>query len=205
MRIITGEFKGRRLRAPEHVRPTSEFAREALFSILDSRAEGTFVDCFAGAGAVGLEARSRGARVVLVEKDAASVAAIRQNLETLNVQGGVSVVHDDALRFLKSPPAGFLQAGEPADVVFCDPPWDYHAQDKLLRVLAKSPLVGDRTIVVVERRRGTRARPPEELRLARQESYGETEFSFYRLDPAPGSADPSRVVAADSGPELTGS
>jgi 16S rRNA (guanine966-N2)-methyltransferase len=180
MRIITGEYKGRKLVASDHLRPTGDRVREALFSILGPRAEGTFVDCFAGTGSVGLEARSRGARAIFVEKDPASVALLRENLERLDVQGQVAVIEDDALRFLKTP-AGRGAPQEPVDVVFCDPPYDYHAQDKLLRVLAGSPLVGPRTIVVVERRRGTRARPPETLTLTRQETYGETELSFYQL------------------------
>ena len=178
MRIITGEFKGRKLLGSDHLRPTSDRVKEALFSILGPRAEGTFVDCFAGTGAVGLEARSRGARAIFVEKDTASLRLLRENVERLDVQGGFTVVEDDVPRFLKTPMGRGVPEG-PADVVFCDPPYDYHAQDKLLRVLGNSPLVGESTAVVVERRRGTKAKIPETLRLLRQEIYGETELSFY--------------------------
>lgn len=178
MRIISGEWKSRRLASADHLRPTGDMTREALFSILGDRVQGTFVDCFAGTGAVGLEARSRGARAIFVEKDPRSVAVLRENLELLDVQGGIAVIEEDVLRFLKAPSGRGAPTG-PVDVVFCDPPYDYHAQDKLLRVLAASPLVGERTIVVVERRRGTRVKPADGLALVRHERYGETELSFY--------------------------
>ncbi len=178
MRIITGEFRGRRLQAADHLRPTSDSVRETLFSILGDRVTGLFVDCYAGTGAVGLEARSRGARALLVEKDAASLRVLRANIEKLGVQGGVEVVADDVLRFLRAPGAA-AEAG-PANVIFCDPPYDYHAHDKLLRVLATSALVGPRTIVVVERRRDTRIRRPEGLDAVRSHAHGETILDFYQ-------------------------
>jgi 16S rRNA (guanine966-N2)-methyltransferase len=198
MRIITGEYKGRKLLAADHLRPTGDRVREALFSILGPAAEGTFVDCFAGAGTVGLEARSRGARTIFVEKDPASIRVLRENVERLDVQGGITVVEDDVPRFLKAPVGRNLPEG-PADVVFCDPPYDYHAQDKLLRVLGSSPLVGPDTIVVVERRRGTRARLPDTLRLVRAERYGETELSFYARTATPADGEPGGAEIADEG------
>lgn len=196
MRIITGELKGRKLLGADHLRPTGDRVREALFSILGAHLEGTFLDCFAGTGAVGLEARSRGARAVFVEKDPASIAILRENLERLDVQGGIAVIEDDVLRFLKTP-AGRGAPDEPVEIVFCDPPYDYHSHEKLLRLLGSSPLVGPATRIVVERRRGSRVREPDNLRLTRHEVYGGTELCFYeRFE--------GTKTAADSVSEPTG-
>jgi 16S rRNA (guanine966-N2)-methyltransferase len=189
MRIIAGTYKGRRLAASDHLRPTGDRVREALFSILGGMLEGAvFVDAYAGTGAVGLEALSRGAHAVLVEKDPASVRLLRQNLDLLDIQGGVTVVEDDALRFLKNPAASRRVEAKAVDVVFCDPPYDYGPREKLLRTLAASPLVGPDTTVVVEARRGTRLRSPDGLTLMREERYGETELLFYRRSGAPAEA-----------------
>ena len=184
MRIIAGEMKGRKLLAAEHLRPTTDRVREALFSILGGMLSGRFVDCYAGSGAVGLEARSRGADVIFVERDPDSLATLRENIERLDVQGRVTVVPADSLRFLKSPEAATalnpVAWPEPAAVIFADPPYDYHAQEKLLRVLAATPIAGPETVLVVERRTGVRTRTPDTLSLEREVDYGKSGLSFYR-------------------------
>ncbi len=118
MRIIAGRWRGRRLVAPagKETRPTSDRAREALFSMLVSRIgsfEGLRVaDLFAGTGALGLEALSRGAaRCIFAEADRAALAALRANIATLGAEADVR----------PGPLAGF--AGGPFDLVLCDPPY----------------------------------------------------------------------------------
>jgi 16S rRNA (guanine966-N2)-methyltransferase len=120
MRVIAGEFRSRRLVSVEglQTRPTSDRLRETLFNILGSRVEGcVFVDTYAGTGAVGIEALSRGARqAVFIEKEGKAVAAIRKNLESLETGARARVIQGSAHLHL-----GEL---ERADIVFLDPPYE---------------------------------------------------------------------------------
>jgi 16S rRNA (guanine966-N2)-methyltransferase len=119
MRIIGGEFRSRPIQAPEgeETRPTPERLREALFNILQLRIEGTiFVDAHAGSGAVGIEALSRGARrVILIERSKPTIAVIKQNLHSLKITDRAKVIQGSATTYL---------AGQTADIVFLDPPYD---------------------------------------------------------------------------------
>jgi len=136
MRIIAGEYRSRKLKSVPglEVRPTPDRLREALFNVLTPRIAGSvFVDAYAGSGAVGLEALSRGAkRVVLIERKQASIEIIRENLEALGVgKGAVSVVRGQA---------GLLLANFPADIVFVDPPYELVAEYALaLNAVATTP------------------------------------------------------------------
>jgi 16S rRNA (guanine966-N2)-methyltransferase len=120
-RVIAGRYGGRRLQAPPGAatRPTSDRVREALFSILGDRVEGARVlDLFAGSGALGLEALSRGAeRATFVERAPGALAALRANVAALGP--GAEVVRADALRWLRTASAGARQY----DLVFLDPPY----------------------------------------------------------------------------------
>jgi 16S rRNA (guanine966-N2)-methyltransferase len=121
MRIIAGEFRGRRLRPPpgRRVRPTTDRVREAWFSIVGDAVVGARVlDLFAGSGALGLEALSRGAaHVTFVELAAPSLAALRANVAELGVEGQTAIRRGDALRFA----AGLGRAAY--DLAFADPPY----------------------------------------------------------------------------------
>ena len=121
LRIIAGEFGGRRLKTPagRNVRPTGDRVKEAWFSILQqSIPDARVLDLFAGSGALGLEALSRGAaQVDLVEQHQASLAVIRDNVESLNVAARVTIHRSDAMRFAERLPAGSY------DVAFADPPY----------------------------------------------------------------------------------
>jgi len=121
LRVIAGRYGGRRLQAPpgSATRPTSDRVREALFSILAARIEGARVlDLFAGSGALGLEALSRGAgRATFVERAPAAAAALRANVAALGADA--EVVRADALRWLRAASAGERQY----DLVFLDPPY----------------------------------------------------------------------------------
>jgi 16S rRNA (guanine966-N2)-methyltransferase len=125
MRVIAGEFRSRRLISVEglQTRPTSDRLRETLFNILGARVEGcVFVDAYAGTGAVGIEALSRGARqAVFIEKDRKAVATIRENLELLKIGGRARVIQGLAHQHL-----GELHLGEvdEGDIVFLDPPYE---------------------------------------------------------------------------------
>src|SRR5437870_3206367 len=131
MRIITGKYRGRRLKSPPSLqtRPTSDRLRETLFNILAPRIEGArFLDLCAGSGAVGIEALSRGAaHVIFVDRSRKMCALIEANLQALNVdEDDVEVVSSEALEFFRR---RAKKETEPFDIVFFDPPYasDYEA------------------------------------------------------------------------------
>jgi 16S rRNA (guanine966-N2)-methyltransferase len=137
IRIIAGEFKGRRIKTPatDKVRPTADRVREAWFNILQGSIEGARVlDLFAGSGALGFEALSRGAvSVDFVEKHAASLTAIHTNAATLNVADQVTIHRTDALRFAER-----LQPGA-YDVAFADPPYAGDEAPELAKLFRAKP------------------------------------------------------------------
>ena len=118
MRVVAGTFKGRRLTAPRgtRTRPTADRVREALFSMLGDVGGARVLDLYAGSGALGIEALSRGAdSAVFVERDAQAVAAIERNLAAVGVEA--NLVRQDVVRFLARADGAF-------NLVFCDPPYD---------------------------------------------------------------------------------
>jgi 16S rRNA (guanine966-N2)-methyltransferase len=137
LRIIAGEFKGRRLKAPagRAVRPTADRVKEAWFSIVQqSVPDARVLDLFAGSGALGFEALSRGAVAVdFVESHKASLAAIRDNAATLNVGARVTIHRSDAMRF-----AARLQP-RAYDLAFADPPYAGEEAAALAILFRKSP------------------------------------------------------------------
>src|SRR5436309_14123761 len=137
LRIIAGEFKGRRIKTPtgRTVRPTGDRVKEAWFSILQqSLPDARVLDLFAGSGALGFEALSRGAvSVDFVETGKASLAAIRDNATTLNVEGRVTIHRGDAVRFAER-----LQPAQ-YDVAFADPPYASEAAAQLVELYGSIP------------------------------------------------------------------
>jgi 16S rRNA (guanine966-N2)-methyltransferase len=189
-RIIAGSARGRRLRTPtgDGTRPTADRVREALFSALESQIGGwegvRFLDLYAGSGAVGLEAASRGAdRVVLVEQAPAVAALIRANAATLG-SAGVAVVAEPAARFAKRG----ARPGEVFDVVFADPPYDVatvDVADVLAALLDTGRLAADAVVVVERARRGDAWRWPEGLTGVRDKRYGDTMLWYGRATAGP--------------------
>jgi 16S rRNA (guanine966-N2)-methyltransferase len=155
LRVIAGEARGRKLVAPEGgaVRPTKDMVREAQFSALDARGaivDAKVLDLYAGSGALGIEALSRGgARATFVERDRNALAAIRANLQTLRYQARSNVVSLDAGRFVEGPPP----PDAPFDLVLTDPPYDTDDEDvtALLAALMAPGWLADDAIISVER------------------------------------------------------
>jgi 16S rRNA (guanine966-N2)-methyltransferase len=172
VRIVAGSRKGARIFAPKgrDTRPTSDRVREALFAILGSVEGANVLDVFAGSGALGLEALSRGAAsAVFVESDREAVKAIERNLEKLGL-GGARVVRSDALRYL-------ARADEHYDVVFVDPP--YEMVESLRMPLAEQlpRVVADGGVIVFETAAGDEPELPLPVRTSRR--HGSTQLTIY--------------------------
>ena len=171
MRVIAGRYGGRRLRAPAGAttRPTADRVREALFSILGARVEGAAVlDLFAGSGALGLEALSRGAeRAVFVESDRAACRAINANLDKLKLTA--TVLCQDVARAL-------VQERGSYDLVLADPPYDYAALDRLAPGLARI-LAPDGLVVVQTAARDEPQLPGLDVRTSRR--YGSARLTLF--------------------------
>ena len=150
MRIITGKYRGRRLKAPKGIdlRPTGDRLKETLFDILGAGAEGAVVlDVFAGTGSIGLEALSRGAReVVFIESNPKAARLIRQNLAICGISSGFRLVNQDAFSALR------LLGREDftADVVFLDPPYEFEPYDDLLDIIFRRGIAGESSRCIVE-------------------------------------------------------
>jgi 16S rRNA (guanine966-N2)-methyltransferase len=181
-RIIAGQGRGRRLRAPAGAatRPTGGRVRQTLFDILGGEIVGArFLDAFAGSGAVGLEALSRGAaKVVLVDRDRSAVLSARENARALAAAGGeVQVVQQDARTALPA----LADQGRRFDVVYVDPPYASELYEPLLESLGGGSLLAEGGRVVVEH---FHKRPlPETIgRLERTRTVrvGDRCLSFYR-------------------------
>lgn len=148
VRVVGGTARARRLVAPTGsvTRPTSDRTRESIFNVLmslDAVDEATVVDLFAGTGALGIEALSRGAAsCTFVERDAKAIDAIKANLEATKVPGQAKVVRSDVL--------SWVAAGAAADLVFADPPYEFDAWSELVGAVAADLLVleSDREVEV---------------------------------------------------------
>jgi 16S rRNA (guanine966-N2)-methyltransferase len=180
MRIIAGRYRSRVLEAPAGMatRPTSDRLRETLFNVLAPRMEGcAFLDLYAGSGAVGLEALSRGAvRVVCVERGPAALKALRGNVARLGVMEGLRVEAASVPTWLK-------RAVGPWEIVFLDPPYD--AEEEYERTLgalggAASGLLAEGAVVIAEHRRKQKlAEAYGVLKRTRLLEQGDAALSFY--------------------------
>ena len=183
MRVVAGKFRGAGLEAPKGLatRPTSDRVRQALFNVLEhGTPQVTFdgarvLDLFAGSGALGLEALSRGARFCLfVEESAAARAAIRRNVETLGLTGVTKIWRRDATKLGE---AGRI---EPFDLVFCDPPYGKGLGQRALAAALDGGWVGKDGIAALEERAGIEIDWPAPLQEIDRRRYGDTEVFIAR-------------------------
>ena len=183
MRIIAGQYKGRRVKTLDglQVRPTSDRLRETVFNILAPRiAAARVLDLCAGSGAMGIEALSRGASTVaFIEQNRRAHQTISDNLKHCGVVNGVRVINRDALTALKY----LNEHGEQFDLIYFDPPYDAELYSPVLWLLAKSKLLKADGWLLVEHRRSMPLQESyETLQRFRELPQGETQLSFYRLN-----------------------
>jgi 16S rRNA (guanine966-N2)-methyltransferase len=187
MRIVGGRFRGRAIASPAHegLRPTADRVRESVFNILlhaiagfsleDARA----IDLFAGTGALGLEALSRGASYCLfVEEDAAARALIRGNVETMGLTGVTKIYRRDATSL---GPSGTHRA---FDIAFLDPPYGKGLAEASLASLRDGGWLTPAAVVVVEERASVTFAVPKGFEQLDARTYGDTQVVFLRVGPA---------------------
>ena len=180
MRVVGGKLRGRALSAPASraIRPTSDRLRETIFDILASRhperLEGArVVDLFAGSGALGIEAISRGATFALfVDNGTEARALLRGNIEALALGGVTRIWRADATKLGRAP------AGPPFDLAFLDPPYGQGLSAPALASLVSGGWLGPGALVVVEEGAKAEIAAPEGLRLLDERTYGDTKLVF---------------------------
>ena len=199
MRVIAGKHRSRILKSLKGLalRPTSDRLRETLFNVLAPVVSGSrFLDLFAGTGAIGIEALSRGAsEVVFVENHSPAAALIRRNLESLGIRKGATVLATDALRGLEklANRQNQKEGGALFDFIFLDPPYSA-AEDyaRVLEFLGSGDLLASAGLVIAEHRRSFEL--PEEagtVRRYRVLKQGDAALSFYRRASAAAGEDTS--------------
>jgi 16S rRNA (guanine966-N2)-methyltransferase len=195
MRIIAGKYRSRPLQSLKGLplRPTSDRLRESLFNVLGELVVGShFIDAFAGTGAVGVEALSRGAKeAVFIEKDASAVALIKGNLALLQITEGARVLSVDVLPALRLLAKENSSGGEGRQILFLDPPYAHAAEyDRVLSFLGSATLFSENSLVIAEHRRKFElpevVERLERVRVLRQ---GDAALSFYRLRKNPSGND----------------
>jgi len=182
MRVVGGRLKGRTLQGPKSdgIRPTSDKLRETLFNILahsygDPVRDARVIDLFAGTGAFGLEAISRGAEFCLFVDDGAQARAlIRENVEALGLGGLTRIFRRDARRLGEAPPSA------PYTLAFLDPPYDRGLTEPALTSLAGGRWLAPDALVIVEEAAAAIFQPGPGFNLLERRDYGETEVIFLR-------------------------
>jgi 16S rRNA (guanine966-N2)-methyltransferase len=198
VRIVAGTFRGRPLAAPAdaRIRPTSDRVREALFNILAHGIEGLalegcrVLDLFAGTGALGLEAMSRGAAFCLfVEEDARARALIRQNVEALGLTGTTLIYRRDATRLGPALPR------ERFDLAFADPPYGKGLGEAALAAAAEGGWLAAGAVAVLEERADAAIEWPAGFLALDRRQWGDTAVHFARWPGAPGGGPGTRGQA----------
>lgn len=182
MRVVGGRLKGRNLASPSSrdIRPTADRLRESLFNILihaygDPIAEARVLDLFAGTGALGIEAISRGAKFALfVDNGAEARALLRNNVEALGLGGVTKVYRRDATDLGPAHPV------EPFSLVFLDPPYDKGLADKALISLRDGGWLARSALLVVEEAKAAAFKVPGGFEELERRTYDDTEFVFLR-------------------------
>lgn len=183
MRVIAGQYRSRKLSAPDgaETRPTSDRLRETLFNVVAPAVpDSVWLDLFAGSGAVGIEALSRGARMVyFVENDIRAARMIRKNLADLAIQEGFEIQERETSKALHALDAASVMA----DFCFLDPPYqDEEAYEQTLGFLSQSRLVSPKSIVIAEHdKHADLLDRYGALERTRRLQQGDAVLSFYRL------------------------
>jgi len=177
MRIISGRFKGKAIKQPAGIRPTQDKVRKALFDILGDIKGLSFLDLYAGSGAVGLEALSQGtSKVIFVEKDRDCVAKIKQNISAIGLH--CRIIGMDALEAIQQ----LHKTDEKFNIIFLDPPYYRGLVKKTLKTLTRYDIVAPSGLIICQYfKKDILPEIIADLSLIKQAKYGDTFLSFYQL------------------------
>lgn len=171
MRIISGKYKGKKLRGfnIEGTRPTMDRIKESLFGMIQTHIPNSIVlDLFAGSGALGLEAISNGAKkCYLIDKNIEAIKIIKENSQ--NIDENLKIMNIDYKKFLKNTEEKF-------DIIFLDPPYKENQMDKSLRIIEERNLLNEKGIVICEYEIGN---PKTNLKLIKEKSYGPKKIKIF--------------------------
>ena len=185
MRIVGGEFRGRSLAVPKsnEIRPTADRTRESLFNILShaysEAIDGTrMMDIFAGTGAVGLEAASRGCRHVLfVESSVEGRGLLWENIDALGLHGRARILRRDATDL------GSVGNLEPFNILFADPPYGKGLGEKAFAAAAKGGWLVPGALAILEERADITVSPPADFLFLEERTFGDSKMHFFRYQP----------------------
>jgi 16S rRNA (guanine966-N2)-methyltransferase len=183
MRIIGGEARGRTLHFPSgsKERPTSDFLREALFNLLGSMQDKTFLDLFAGSGSVGLEAASRGAQgVFYVEKNKHLIEVIKKNIQTCCLDNNCRIIAGDIEFGLRD----LFRKKYEFDIIFADPPYNRDLVEATLKSLSKYQVLRKDGIIVIQHSIKEKFNKPEgdNIYQTDQRKYGDNALTFLKME-----------------------
>jgi 16S rRNA (guanine966-N2)-methyltransferase len=180
MRVVAGKYKGRVLKSPKHpgVRPTADRVKEALFNIIGARIIGaSFLDLFAGSGAIGIEAISRGAAcVVMADESLMSVKLVRENCRLLESPDQPRIIHlsfERTLSLLSREKAAF-------DLVFLDPPFEAGLLPRAIQEIWRLELLSAHAMLIAEHPRGMILDGVAPLNLIDCRTYGDISLSLFQ-------------------------
>lgn len=182
LRIISGQLKGRRFSPPKgrNTRPTLEKTRESIFNILQNHCDLSLfdtIDLFAGSGALGFEALSRGARhVTFLEIDSSCIFALRSNIDRLTLADSCSVIKADAIRWLKK-----IRWTDMPQLFLLDPPYQSDLAHQAVNALAANSTLPQQSILVLETERNRLIDYPQGFRCFRQRLFGGTRVDFVEI------------------------
>jgi len=184
MKILGGKYKGRNFYMPVGIRPTQNVLRAAIFDLLGHDLTGlSFLELFAGSGAVSLEAISRGAdEVVMVEHNDLNAKTIQENCELLGIDlgGNFSLVHGDAFAEVKR----FSEEAKQFDIVFFDPPYAQKMAKKTLKLLEGRDILHAQSLVCVQCESSEKIEIPENLTLLTERRYGSSYLTVLQRVPS---------------------
>ncbi len=182
MRVISGKFKKHKLatlKTASSLRATSDKVKAAIFNIIGGSIEdANFLDLFAGSGAVGIEALSRGAKkVYFIEKSRANIKIIKENIKTLNIDKTCyKLFFSDAFKFLKH-----FEDNLKFDIIFLDPPYNSELVEKSMVLLSSFKGINENTLIVAETSVSVNLNVPENFKTIKERKYGDTILLFFKF------------------------
>lgn len=177
MKVMAGKYKGRIIQMPKGIRPTQQKVRKALFDILGDIKGISFLELFAGSGAIGIEAISKGAKeVVFVERNKRCVSIIKKNLSLIGYPS-YEIIRTDVFKAIQR----LNREGRSFEVIFSDPPYHQNLAKKTLQTLSIYDILAPNGLLIIEHFNKTvLPRQSGYLELFKQKRYGDTVISFYK-------------------------